>query len=141
MSTLVFGGCVVAAVVWFVWRKKAPVFTCWLSLASGLLVGAGLLYSASHKIAGALANGADKGTNLLFGVGVPGIIAVICTLELVRVLSWRNRDTPHRIVHPILAFLAPALFVAAGGIFASAAGWLDSGVDLLPNMFASFTTR
>lgn len=141
MWTLTVGAMAAALTAWLIARKKAPKLSVWLALIAGLTVGAGVLGGMAERIATALAQAGSRGSAVLFGVVVPAIIGILVICELVYVMRKKKGGKPHRIGHPILAFLAPALLVAAGGIFATIAGWADQAVDVVPALVASFTTR
>ena len=141
MWTLTVGGMAAALTAWLIARKKAPKLSVWLALIAGLTVGAGVLGGMAHKIATALAQAGSRGSAVLFGVVVPAIIGMLVVCELVYVMRKKKGGKPHRIWHPVLAFLAPALLLAAGGIFATIAGWANTGVDVIPAFMSSFNSR
>jgi hypothetical protein len=141
MITLAVGAMAAAMAAWLIVRKRAPRFCVWLALIAGLTVGAGVLGGMAHRIAAALAQAGSRGSAVLFGVVVPAIIGMLVICELVYVMRKKKGGKPHRIWHPVLAFLAPALLLAAGGIFATIAGWADQAVDVVPALMSSFTAR
>lgn len=136
MSTLVLGAMAAALAAWLMWRSKATKLSVWLGFIAGLTVGVGLLGNIAHRVAAALASAGSRGSALLFGVAVPAVIGIVVLAEL-----WHaghpRKGRPHRIAHPILAFLAPVLLLAAGGIFATLVGWAHQGVDTVPSVTAS----
>uniref|UniRef100_UPI003F4980AE hypothetical protein n=1 Tax=Actinokineospora sp. CA-119265 TaxID=3239890 RepID=UPI003F4980AE len=131
MTLLTIGAMAIALAGWLIWRQSAPRLVVWLALLGGLIIGAGLLGQTARRISGWIATANDKGTLALFGGVVPAVIGVLVLAEL-----WRaghpRKGRPHRYWHPALAFVAPLLLLAAGGIFASMIGWLDQGVQHLP---------
>lgn len=142
MWTLTIGAMAAALTAWLIARKKAPKLSVWLALIAGLTVGAGVLGGMAERIATALARVGSQGSAVLFGAVVPAIVGMLVVCELVYVMRKKKGGKPHRFFHPTLAFLAPALLVAAGGIFATLAGWADQAVDVIPAALSGvFTGR
>lgn len=100
-----------------------------LALIAGFTLAGGMLYDLAQRGANILQSAVTAISNALVGASVSLVIGVLLVLELWRVLTRRGGGQPHRVIHPILAFLAPVLLMAAGGIFAELAGLLDRGVD------------
>lgn len=140
MGTIIVGAMASLFTVWLIWRKKAPKLAVWVALLAGLTVGAGMLGGVATKLSGALLAAGTKGSAMLWGAAVPAVIGLFVLLEL-----WHSghpkKGKPHRYWHPLLAFLGPVLLVAAGGIFAHLAGWMDQGVDVVSAVLGSFVSR
>ncbi|MPY99983.1 MAG: hypothetical protein GEU97_18735 [Actinophytocola sp.] len=129
MTTTVLGIISLAVVFWAVWAKKFPRANVVLALIAGFTLAGGMLYDIAQRGANVLQSAVTAISNALVGASVSLVIGVLLVLELWRVLTRRGGGQPHRVIHPILAFLAPVLLMAAGGIFAELAGLLDRGVD------------
>jgi len=129
MTTTVLGIISLAVVFWAVWAKKFPRANVVLALIAGFTLAGGMLYDIAQRGANVLQSAITALSNALVGASVSLVIGVLLVLELWRVLTRRGGGQPHRVIHPVLAFLAPVLLMAAGGIFAELAGLLDRGVD------------
>ncbi|MPY80877.1 MAG: hypothetical protein GEV04_21055 [Actinophytocola sp.] len=129
MTTTILGIISLAVVFWAVWAKKFPRANVVLALIAGFTLAGGMLYDIAQRGANVLQSAVTAISNALVGASVSLVIGVLLVLELWRVLTRRGGGQPHRVIHPILAFLAPVLLMAAGGIFAELAGLLDRGVD------------
>ncbi len=129
MTTTVLGIISLAVVFWAVWAKKFPRANVVLALIAGFTLAGGMLYDLAQRGANILQSAVTALSNALVGASVSLVIGVLLVLELWRVLTRRGGGQPHRVLHPVLAFLAPVLLMAAGGIFAELAGLLDRGVD------------
>lgn len=129
MTTTVLGIVSLAVVFWAVWAKKFPRANVVLALIAGFTLAGGMLYDLAQRGANILQSAVTAISNALVGASVSLVIGVLLVLELWRVLTRRGGGQPHRVIHPVLAFLAPVLLMAAGGIFAELAGLLDRGVD------------
>lgn len=134
MTTAVLGVIALAVLAWAIWAKKFPRFNVVLALVAGITLTGGMVYDLAHKGANAVQTMVTSLSDAVVGASVSLVIGVILCLELWRVMTKRGGRRPHRVVHPILAFLAPVLFVAAGGIFADLAGFLDNGVESVTNV-------
>ncbi|MGH3432125.1 MAG: hypothetical protein ACRDQB_04735 [Thermocrispum sp.] len=128
MTTTVLGIIAIAVLLWAIWARKFPRFNVVLGLIAGVTLAGGMLYDLAHRGANAIHSAVSAVSTTLVGASVSLVIGVILCLELWRVMTRRGGGRPHRVVHPILAFLAPVLFMAAGGIFADLAGLLNEGV-------------
>lgn len=128
MTTTVVGVVAIAVVAWTIWARKAPRITVVLAMVAGISLAGGMLYDLARRGANAIQSLVAAISNTLLGASVTAVIGVLLCLELWRVLTRRGGGHPHRFLHPLLAFLAPVLLVAAGGIFADLAGFLDRGV-------------
>lgn len=128
MATTVLGVISLAVLAWAIWAQKFPRFTVVLALIAGVTITGGMLYDLSHRGANVVQSAISTISNATVGASVSLVIGVLLCLELWRVLTRRGGGRPHRIIHPLLAFLAPVLLVASGGIFAELAGFLDDGV-------------
>lgn len=131
LSVVAIGAIVIALSIWCIVRNKATKTAVWLALIGGLTVGAGMFHTAAVKIADHLAAANGKGTAYLFGAAVPAVIAVIMLAELVHA-GHPKKGRPHRYAHPIIAFLAPAVLLTAGGIFSELVGWGQDAVNTVP---------
>jgi len=129
MTTTVLGIISLAVVFWAVWAKKFPRANVVLALIAGFTLAGGMLYDIAQRGANVLQSAITAISNALVGASVSLVIGVLLVLELWRVLTRRGGGQPHRVIHPVLAFLAPVLLMAAGGIFAELGGLLDRGVD------------
>ena len=129
MTTTVLGIISLAVVFWAVWAKKFPRANVVLALIAGFTLAGGMLYDIAQRGANVLQSAITAISNALVGASVSLVIGVLLVLELWRVLTRRGGGQPHRVIHPVLAFLAPVLLMAAGGIFAELAGLLDRGVE------------
>jgi len=129
MTTTVLGIISLAVVFWAVWAKKFPRANVVLALIAGFTLAGGMLYDIAQRGANVLQSAITAISNALVGASVSLVIGVLLVLELWRVLTRRGGGQPHRLIHPVLAFLAPVLLMAAGGIFAELAGLLDRGVE------------
>ncbi|MQA63915.1 MAG: hypothetical protein GEU86_21170 [Actinophytocola sp.] len=109
-----------------------------LSLIAGITLGGGMLYDLANRGAGLIQRAIAALSNGLVGASVTAVIGVLLCLEMWRVLSRKGGGQPHRIVHPLLAFVAPVLLVAAGGIFAELAGLLDQGATEVSQITRTF---
>lgn len=127
--TTVLGVIAISVVAWCIWARKAPRTTVVLALIAGITLAGGMLYDLANRGANLLQRAIGAISNGLVGASVTAVIGVLVCLEMWRVLARKGGGQPHRILHPLLAFMAPVLLVAAGGIFAELAGFLDQGVD------------
>lgn len=127
--TTVVGVIAIAVVAWAIWARKCPRTTVVLSMVAGISLAGGMLYDLSRRGANAIQSAMSAVSNTLVGASVTAVIGVLLCLELWRVLTRKGGGHPHRLFHPLLAFLAPVLLIAAGGIFADLAGFLDRGVN------------
>jgi hypothetical protein len=126
-----------ALAFWCCWRKVLPRLRMWLALFGGLTVGIGVLSGLASWTVGVVSGATSH-------LAAYGTIAMVCGVvlaaELIHTLNPKTKHKGHRWVHPILAFVAPALMLAFGGLFAEAAGWLHAGATQLPDM-SSFLVR
>ena len=110
-----------------------------LALIAGVTLAGGMLYDLANRGSNIIQAAVSTVSNSLVGASAGAVIGVLLCLEMWRVLTRKGGGHPHRFVHPLLAFMAPVLLVAAGGIFADLAGFLNQGVDtvgdVLPAMF------
>lgn len=134
MSLIVLGAIATTIAIWCIARKKAAKFSVWAAAVGGLTLGFGLLARAATRIATVLEHAGSKGSALLFGAAVPAVLAVVVLAELVHA-GHPKKGKPHRWIHPALAFVAPALLIAAGGVFAEVVGWAHHGAEVLPTSF------
>lgn len=128
MTTTVLGLLAVTVVAWTIWARKCPRTTVVLSLVAGITLAGGMLVDLARRGANVVQSAVSAVSNAMVGASVTAVIGVLLCLEMWRVLTRKGGGRPHRIFHPILAFMAPVLLVAAGGIFADLAGFLDQGV-------------
>lgn len=128
MTTTVLGLVSIAVVIWAIWARKAPRTTIVLSLVAGVTLAGGMLVDLATRGANVIQTAVAAVSNALVGASVTVVIGVLLCLEMWRVLTRKGGGRPHRFVHPILAFMTPVLLMAAGGIFAELAGFLDEGV-------------
>jgi hypothetical protein len=138
LTVVALGAIATALAAWCIWRKKAPRFSVWAAFVGGLTLGYGLLARASEHIAAVAERAGSRGTVLLFGAAIPAVLAVITIAELVHA-GHPKKGKPHRWIHPVLGFVAPALLLAAGGVFAQIIGWAHGGVDQVPTTLTSVT--
>lgn len=120
MGTVLIGvlGFVIAG--WAIWRKKAPKIQVWLMLIAGLCA-TGLVAAIALWATGWITTLVGKGLGALFGASltIAGVaMAIVVVLELMHA-AHPKKGKPGKI-HPPLAFLAPGLIAAGGGIFAAA---------------------
>lgn len=137
MTTLL-GVIAISVVAWCIWARKAPRTTVILALLAGITLGGGMLYDLVQRGAGLIQRVINGLSNGLVGASVSAVLGVLLCLEMWRVLSRRGGGQPHRIAHPVLAFMAPVLLVAAGGIFADLAGLLDQGATEVGEITSTF---
>lgn len=138
LTVIALGAIATALAGWCIWRKKAPKFAVYAAALGGLTLGYGMLARAAHRIAEVAERAGSKTTLLLFGGAVPAVLAVLTIAELVHA-GHPKKGKPHRWIHPVLAFVAPALLVAAGSVFAQFIGWAHGGVDQVPATLTSVT--
>ena len=135
----VIGVIAMAVVAWLIWARKGPRATVVLALVAGVTLAGGMLYDLATRGSNIIQAAINTATNSLVGASASAVIGVLLCLELWRVLTRKGGGRPHRFVHPVLAFMTPVLLVAAGGVFADLAGFLDQGVetvsDIVPAMF------
>lgn len=136
--TTVLGVIAASVVAWCIWARKAPRTTVILASIAGVTLSGGMLYDLANRSANLIQQAISALSTGLVGASVTAVIGVLLLLELWRVLSRRGGGQPHRIVHPLLAFMAPVLLVAAGGIFADLAGLLDQGVTEISRVTRTF---
>lgn len=125
--TTVLGLIALAVVAWTIWARKCPRTTVVLALVAGVTLSGGMLADLASGGANIIQSAVATASTALVGISVTLVIGVLLCLELWRVLTRRGGGQPHRLFHPILAFMAPVLLLAAGGIFADLAGWLQQG--------------
>jgi len=123
-TALTIGAVSTALAVWMVARKKAAKTSVWLAGIGGLTIGAGLLGVWAQRIGAWATQTGNRGTVLLVGAAIPAVLAAIVLAELYHAAHWK-KGKPTQKVHVPLAFLAPVVLVAAGGIFAGTVGWLQ----------------
>ncbi len=114
-------GTALGLAIWAVWRDRLPRARVWLLFFAGL-VSAGLLGHLAARVATALVTASTSVTGKLFGVGTGVLLAVIAAAELWTAAHPRHGHGGHRFAHTTLAFLAPSLFLAAGGLFTASLG-------------------
>lgn len=134
MTAIVLGCVALAVLLWAIWAKKFGRFNVILGLIAGFTLSGGVLYEVAHKGARVLQTAVSSVSTALIGASVTLVIGVLLCLELWRVLSKKGGGRPHRILHPLLGFLAPVLLMSAGGIFADIAGLLNQGVDTVTDV-------
>lgn len=129
---------VIALVVALVLRRsgKAPKVVPWLMVVAGLGV-TGLLGGLLADFGGFLVSLVGSTTAAVFGVAVPVLLAVVLVVSLV--IGMHPKGSPSKST-PWLAFLAPVVFAASGGVFArlAAAGnsALASAAQLVTNLLS-----
>lgn len=124
-------GVVAGVALWAVIRDKLPRARMWMILLVGT-VTAGLLGVVALKVAYAMIGASTALTGRLIGVSAGTFIAAIFAAELWHVGHPRRGTGGNRFVHSVMAYIAPSVFMAVGGLFAVALGM---GTDL----FASFS--
>lgn len=127
--TAVLGLIAIAVVAWTIWARKCPRTTVVLAILAGVTLSGGMLADLASGGANIIQSAVATVSNALVGMSVTLVIGVLLCLELWRVLTRRGGGHPHRIFHPILGFMAPVLLMAAGGIFADLAGFLQQGAS------------
>jgi hypothetical protein len=139
-SALTIGAVATALSIWMLVRKKAAKTSIWLAAIGGLTVGVGLLGVWAQRIGSWATQAGNRGTVLLFGAVVPAVLAVIVLAELFHA-AHPKKGKPSQKVHVPVAFLAPAVLLAAGGIFAGAVGFLHHPHLPPPPAVTPTTTR
>lgn len=116
----------ISVAVWMLVRKKSKVIAAWLMLIAGLFIGGVVRNLVSTGVV-AVSRGAGSAVGGLVGVGagvVLLILAVIVLLELWHGMKPGKGKGKATTFTVFLALAAPALLVAAGGVFADLVGML-----------------
>lgn len=120
---------------------RLPMFRNWLALFAGLTLGGGILAGVVSKIVNVIGNLLGHALGIAAGVAVSigGItLAVLATVMVVHHMHPKKGTGGHKWLTPLMAFCLPAIFIAAGGIFAQSVGWLSNAADLVPTLVGSF---
>jgi hypothetical protein len=129
------GVCCFVLSVYLIVKKKAPKTSILLMLIAGFCA-LGLASRLAQWLVGTVLVLAGRGSVALFGAGAAAIAlvaAVILVLELYFAVHPK-KGKPKAGLHAPLAFLAPSVLGAAGGVF----GVLAGGGSQMVNQLSAF---
>lgn len=110
----------------FYWQKLWPKVQCWLLVAVGWGLG-GMLGSWLQELVAQASNLSSTATSLLFGVGVPSVIALVAVLIFVLDMLPNSKVSTkpvgwHTRICALLVPLSIAMLPALGSNISAAIG-------------------
>jgi hypothetical protein len=133
VGTTLVGVAALVIALWAMWRKKLPRLRVWLMLIAGMC-SLGVFSMFGAALAGLLVTAVGRATTAAIGAGAGLAIGLFVCLELYHAMHPKKGKP--QTFHAPLAFLAPTILAACGGLFTTLSVGSEGAVTQMAGFFS-----